>query len=289
MTFLLRWRRIMKFGSGWRPADHPLPAVFQRFSPMTVPNPMRTLGHVALTIAAVLLAVPSQALAIEPLGAKLSRGFLIGQVFFGPLAPGQVIPVPVPFLVPAPQPQSVLIDSQRLPDPPAPPARIELANTTPSKLQVEFIDLLESRSVASRDIEPGTSIPIRVPRTVGGKLVETYRTYGPFGDITDHQVTRTIPAEIRYELVVRRWQIQSLAIDRTGKSPNPIEAMNLVGQGVGRFRFPAGPSLSDGRIDVHRAAIAAGNAGSVSPLVPPDDGHGLPSDPLQDALRSVGR
>lgn len=256
---------------------------------MTVPESMRTLGHLALTMACSLLALSSQAAAVDLLGNDLHRRFLFGQVFFGPLTPGPVLPVPVPFLVPASQPQSVLIDSQHLPDPPAPPARIELVNSTPFKLHVEFIDLLESRSVASRDIEPGASIPLRVPRTVGARLVETYRNYGPFGDITDHQVTRTIPAEIRYELVVRRWQIQSLAIDRTGKSPNPIEAMNLSGQGVGRFRFPAGPSLSDGRIDAHRAATAAGNTGSVPPLVRPRDGQGLPSDPLQDALRSVGR
>lgn len=245
----------------------------------------------ALKIAWVAMLVPSQSLAIDPLGNGPFLRPPAGSFFIAPLIPGQIMPVPmpVPFLVPVPQPQSVLIDSQLLPDPPAPPARIELANTTEYKLRVEFIDLLKNRSVASRDIEPGKSIPLRVPRTVGATLVETYRTYGPFGDIVDRQVTRTIGAEIRYELVVRRWQIQSLAIDRTGKSPNPIEDISFVGQGVGRFRFPAGPSLSDGRIDVHRAAVAAGNAGTVPPLVPRSNDQRIPSDPLQEVLRAVGR
>lgn len=245
----------------------------------------------ALKIAWVVLFVPSQSLAIDPLGSGPFLRPSAGPFFSAPLVPGQIIPVPVPvpFLVPVPQPQSVLIDSQLVPDPPAPPARIELANTTEYKLRVEFFDLLKNRSVASRDIEPGTSIPLRVPRTVGATRVETYRTYGPFGDIVDRQVTRTIGAEIRYELVVRRWQIQSLAIDRTGKSPNPIEDIGFVGQGVGRFRFPAGPSLSDGRIDVHRAAVAAGNAGTVPPLAPRGDDPRIPSDPLREALRAVSR
>lgn len=245
----------------------------------------------ALKLAWVVLFVPSQLLAVDPLANRTFLRPSTGPIFVAPLVLGQIfpVPVPVPFLVPVHQPQSVLIDSQLFPDPPAPPARIELANTTQYKLRVAFIDLLENRSVASRDIEPGTSIPIRVPRTVGATLVENYRTYGPFGDISDHQVSRTIGAEIRYELVVRRWQIQSLAIDRTGKSPNPIEDISFVGQGVGRFRFPAGPSLSDGRIDVHRAAIAAGNAGTVPPLVPRGDAQRTPSDPLQEALRAVAR
>lgn len=243
----------------------------------------------ALKMACVVLFLPSQSLAVDPLGNGRFLRPPNGPFFIAPLIPGQIIPVPVPFLVPVPQPQSVLIDSRLLPDPAAPPARIELANTTQYKLRVEFIDLLENRSVASRDIEPGVSIPLRVPRTVGATLVETYRTYGPFGDVSDHQVTRPIAAEIRYELVVRRWQIQSLAIDRTGKSPNPIEDISFVGHGVGRFRFPAGPSLSDGRIDVHRAAVAAGNAGSVPPIVPRGDDQSIRSDPLQEALRAVGR
>lgn len=202
--------------------------------------------------------------------------------------PGYVVPVPVPVPVPSPLPRSVRIASEVIPDPPLAPAHVELVNSTRDPLRVEIIDLRRGELISRHDIDPASSLAVTLPRHSGGQAIETYRTYGPSGDVTDSQVTRRIPPKVRYEVAVHRWQMQSIAIDRTGKSPSPIEDIQFAGQGVGRFRLPQGEQLVDGRIDVYLAATAAANPDSVAPIFPSD----VPlqrHDPLHEALQSIPR
>ncbi|MGI9470308.1 MAG: hypothetical protein ACR2NZ_02170, partial [Rubripirellula sp.] len=95
----------------------------------------------------------------------------------------------------------------------------------------------------------------------------------------------------RYEIVVHEWAMQSVAIDRTGKSPNVIEDINFQGRGIGRFLLPAGPALQSGVIGVYSAAASQGNAGTVQPIVPTEDlpVRGNNARRLEDAVLEAQR
>jgi hypothetical protein len=120
-------------------------------------------------------------------------------------------------------------------------------------------------------------------------LVRRYATYDAFGLPVTRSVSIPIPPESRYEVVVHEWAVQSVAIDRTGKSPDPIEDINMQGRGIGRFRLPPADQLRGATIDVFARARAADNPGSVAPMVPPDRQTG-PADNasrLERAIREV--
>jgi hypothetical protein len=205
------------------------------------------------------------------------------------LPPPAAYPVPVPVPVPVPTlPQSMRISSDVVADPPLTPARVELLNLTRDPLRVEIIDLKTSQVVSQQDIHPSTGFAIIIPRHSGGEAIETYRTYGPAGDISDREVRRRIAPQVRYEVAVHRWKMQSIAIDRTGKSPSAIEDIQFAGEPVGRFRLPAGEQLIDGRIDVYRAAVAAANPDSVAPIFPVEHDP-AERDPLRDAVDALRR
>lgn len=79
--------------------------------------------------------------------------------------------------------------------------------------------------------------------------------------------------------------MQSVAIDRTGKSPSVIEDINMQGRGIGRFVLPAGSHLQSGTIDVYQMAEAVGNPGAVAPLVPDERFPGSQNaTPLERAI-----
>jgi hypothetical protein len=180
-----------------------------------------------------------------------------------------------------PPAQSVLIDSQTVPNGPLPPARVVFRNDGPRELQVGVIDLKNPSGTRSMRIRPAAAAEIELARDAGAKRISHYRVVTPFGESITKELVTEIPPSIRYEVVVHEWAIQSVAIDRTGKSPNPIEDINFQGRGLGRFPLPPGPELQSGTIEVYRAARSRGNAGSVAPIVPPED---LPSDPLERAI-----
>ena len=188
-----------------------------------------------------------------------------------------------------PTPQSVLIDSQVIANAQLPPATILLSHRRNEKLQVEVIDRKAKETVFQGDIAPGQAVEVTLPRDSGGVVQETYRSFDFYGNSVQQTQTRTLPIDIRYEVIVRAWQIQSIAIDRTGKSPSPIEDINVQGKGVGRFTLPPGAQLGDGEIDVYRNAVAAGNPGAIPPQQPPAYDDGPASDPLRRALEEVLR
>jgi len=182
------------------------------------------------------------------------------------------------------QPRSVLVHSEVTPAEPLPPARIQLVHRRNETLRVEVYDRKKRQTVFSGNIAPGQSVDLSLHRDSGGFVTETYRTYGVFGEVSQRTLTRAIPVDVRYGIVVHQWQVQSIAIDRTGKSPSPIEDIQYQGKGLGRFDLPPGPQLNDGQIDVYRNAVAAGNQGLVAPAMPPTDNDGPTSDPLRQAI-----
>lgn len=208
---------------------------------------------------------------VEPLGGVFEESYFHGGYF---------------------HPRSVLVRRQVVAGPPLPPARLVLSHRRNETLNVEIFDRRAQRAVFRQAIPPGQVAEVSLPRDSSGYVIETYQSIGPWGDVVQNKVTRPLPADVRYDVIVHQWQIQSIAIDRTGKSPSPIEDVQYQGRGVGRFVLPAGERLTDGKIDVYRTAIAADNPGLVAPLAPPTENDGPASDPLRqaiDELRTRGR
>ena len=182
-----------------------------------------------------------------------------------------------PDLLPRRRPQSMLLDSQTVPNEPLPPATLQLTNGGPREVQVAVVDLENPQGTRQLRIASRQAKEIKVRRDPGSSLVQNYRTYTPYGEPITREIVTPIPPRVLYEIVVHEWAMQSIAIDRTGKSPSMIEDVNFQGRGLGRFPLPAGQQLTSGRIDVYAAAKGSGNAGTVSPIVPSRDGIGRDS------------
>lgn len=183
-----------------------------------------------------------------------------------------------------PWPQSMLIDSQTIPNPPLAPARVIFGNDGAREIQVAVFDDKDPGRTRSVRIPAGSSVEMNLERDAGQKRVAHYRVVAPTGESFIKEVVTNVPPVERYEVVVHQWAVQSVAIDRTGKSLNQIEDINFQGKGIGRFRLPPGPQLRSGTIDVYSAAKSRGNAGSVAPIVVNQDSSDTGPSPLERAI-----
>ena len=188
-----------------------------------------------------------------------------------------------------PRPQSILVDAVVVPDPPLPPARLKLLNDGRREVQVEVRDLQNSTRTRQMRIQPGSSTDIELIRDTGGKRIEQFRVMTRYGYAGSREIVTEYEPAVRYELVVHEWAMQSVAIDRTGKSPNVIEDINFQGRGIGRFFLPPGPLLQSGVIGVHSAAERQKNSGTVPPLIPPEDLPKRGGRTLEDAVLEAQR
>ncbi len=195
---------------------------------------------------------------------------------------------PIPTRPPIAAARSVLIDSKVVPNPPLTPATVELVNSGNRDIEVAIVGLAPGVRDERLRLAPAQRQAVSVQRDSGGTRINEYRAINIYGDTFTKQTTVAVPPQPWYEIVVHEWAMQSIAIDRTGKSPNPIEDINFQGRGIGRFTLPAGAALGNTTIDVLRAAQAANNAGAVAPLVniaPANDPAA--DEPLNRALRDV--
>lgn len=181
--------------------------------------------------------------------------------------------------------QSVVIESDVRARAVLPPARVRLINTARRELQVAVIDLRDGNPTRAVRLPPGGTQSLTLERDAGAERVALVQTYDEFGFPWVQEVVSEIAPAARYELVVHEWAVQSVAIDRTGKSPNVIEDIRHQGRGIGRFPLPPGDQLQDGPIDVYRMALAANNPGAVGPLVPDDDS--FPADNASRLERAI--
>lgn len=166
------------------------------------------------------------------------------------------------------RPQSTVIESRIVDEGNLPPVEIEFLNTHNETLIVTLTDARHPGREPQYRIEPGGSQRVRLPRDAGQVRIDLYQTIDLLGNAVQRESRVAIAPEVRYEVVVHRMRIQSIAIDRTGTSPNEIEDVNMQGVGVGRFVLPPGDQLVSGQIDVFAAAAGAANPGSVAPIVP---------------------
>ncbi len=206
-------------------------------------------------------------------------------------SPWQVWYPQVPVIsIPVPQYQTT--SHQFVPNPPLPPIEILLANTHQDELLILLADRRSQQSPQKLRIPAGSQLPVTIERDAGGTIIETVSIRDGFGNWAEEQYTTPVPPSILYDLSVYEIFLQSIAIDRTGTSPNPIEDVNFQPRSIGFFLLPPGGELTEGsRLDVHRIAEEQENPGGVRRLSERDYKNGVQSsppipakDPLKDLL-----
>lgn len=162
--------------------------------------------------------------------------------------------------------QSVLVDTRIDVNPHVAAVEVELFNSGKRDIDVALSHLVSPDQSQQFRIPAGGSVKTMVDRDAGSQKISVYETYDALGNLITKEVGRDIRPEVLYEVIVHEWAVQSVAIDRTGKSPNVIEDINMQGRGIGRFSLPPGERFRGGRIDVYGAAKAADNAGTIQPI-----------------------
>jgi hypothetical protein len=200
------------------------------------------------------------------------------QIWF-PLQPVMSLPVP----------QYRTVQQQFVANPPLPPINITLLNTHQDELLILFADHRNSRNPTKIRIPVGKGEPIQIQRDAGGSIVETVEIADALGNWSQQQYTTPVPPSVLYDLSVYEIFLQSIAIDRTGKSPNPVEDTNYQPRSIGYFLIPPGSEMQpDMVIDVYQTAVEAGNAGAVRRLNERDlkgDANSNTKDPLKELLQ----
>lgn len=197
------------------------------------------------------------------------------------------------YLDPAQPPPTVVLPTVRFTEhavraaPPLAPVTARLVNSHTAELWVVLTDLRDDRSEGLK-IPAGGAIDVRLDRDSGATIVETYQVVSPLGEVYREEFITPVPPAVLYEITVYERFLQSIAIDRTGKSPSKIEDVNYQPKGVGVFWVPPGDRFSGGVLDVYRAAKAADNPGGVRPIDPELWEPVQPApDPLQQALEEA--
>lgn len=217
----------------------------------------------------------------------LCLGVAGGQVLLQPLsyAPGQMwVPLAVPVL-PAFEPFWRTVSQQISPNPPLPPAELGLVNTHRHALLVLLADQRLPGKTRQIRIEPNQTATVTLDRDSGATLVETYEIRSPSGLWDRRQFSTPIPSQPWYDLSVYEVIVQSIAIDRTGKSPNRIQDINYMPKSVGWMQLPAGAQLPpSSTMDVLSEAKAANNPGGVRRMDMKQFNDERQPDPLESLL-----
>lgn len=193
-----------------------------------------------------------------------------------------IVPPPVPNF----QPFYRTVNQEVHANPQLPPAQVELVNSHRNALLLLMGDIRQGNAVQQIRIEANSSQVVALDRDSGSTIIETVETLSPLGGWERQQFVTTIPPSAFYDFSVYEEHLQSIAIDRTGKSPNPIEDVNYVPKSIGWFPIPAGTALAaSSRMDVYRQAISANNPGAVRRLDPKQFDETPPTDRLEKILQ----
>ena len=173
-------------------------------------------------------------------------------------------------------------------NPQLPPAQLELFNSHRYALTLLLGDKRASAAVQMIRIPPGSSQIVSLDRDAGSTVIETVELLNSLGVWERQQFVTAIPPSAFYDLSVYEEHLQSIAIDRTGKSPNQIEDMNFVPKSVGWIPLPAGAGLpADSRLDVYPRAQASNNPGAVRRLDPRQFDDPPRANPLESILQEL--
>ncbi len=194
---------------------------------------------------------------------------VVGQPQLQPIhfGPGQLwIPVTAP-LAPNYEPFWRTVQQEIIANPPLPPAQLTLTHSHRHAVFVLLADQRQPGKVQQIRIEPNQTATVTLERDAGATLVESYEVRSASGLWDRQQITTTIPPQALYDISVYEEFLQSIAIDRTGKSPNMIEDVNYMPKSVGWFAVPAGAQLPQAStMDVLAQAKSANNPGAVRPM-----------------------
>lgn len=200
--------------------------------------------------------------------------------FWIPLRPHAPIPV---------QPFFRSISHKIVAADPLPPAEVELVNTHRYTLTVLLGDRRQGDRFTQIKIPAGQSETLRLDRDAGGTVIEVHEVLTPTGDWLREEFETPIPPRAFYDISVYEDHLQSVAIDRTGKSPQAIEDTNYVPKSVGWL--PMAAELPNRlTVDAYADAAAAANPGAVRRLsfeqLEPKKSQ--PLDAILDQIRAQG-
>lgn len=203
-------------------------------------------------------------------------------------APTQLWVPLIPPPAPAFQPFYRTVRQEVHANPQLPPAQLELFNSHRNALTILLGDNRAGATVQQIRIAPGSSQVVSLDRDAGSSVIETIELLNALGAWERQQFVTTIPPSAIYDLSVYEEHLQSIAIDRTGKSPNQIEDVNVVPRSVGWLPLPPGTGLpSVSRLDVYSRAQAANNPGAVRRLDPRQFDDPPPANPLETILQEL--
>lgn len=168
------------------------------------------------------------------------------------------------------------------------PAVVNLQNNSQQALTVLIADR-RTNALQKVRIDARSQRSATFERDPGATMVEVFELRTPTGVWDRKEFATPIPPTVLYDLSVYEDIIQSIAIDRTGTSPNAIEDINVHPKSVGWIALPPGAQLPErGDLDVLAQARAAGNPGAVRRLDPRTlEKPAAGTDPLQNILNDV--
>lgn len=194
------------------------------------------------------------------------------------------------FALPIPQYRNVA--EQYVANTPLPPAELRVNNTHTETLFILLADRRAPDQPTKLRIPAGGTQTVTLERDSGGTIMQTIEVADAFGNWERYEYQIPVPPSVLYDMSVYEEFLQSIAIDRTGKSPNAIEDVNYQPRSVGFFLLPAGEGIPDsGSIDPYGAAVQYNNPGAVRRISPRDlpnsSSQRPPSDPLKDLLNQI--
>ncbi len=214
---------------------------------------------------------------------------VVGQPQLQPIhfGPNQLwIPVTAP-LAPNYEPFWRTVQQEIIANPPLPPAQLTLTHSHRHAVFVLLADQRQPGKVQQIRIEPNQTATLTLDRDAGARLVESYEVRSASGLWDRQQITTAIPPQALYDISVYEEFLQSIAIDRTGKSPNVIEDVNYMPKSVGWFAIPPGAQLPQAStMDVLAQAKSANNPGAVRPM-DKSQFEKPKADPLEKILEDV--
>lgn len=193
----------------------------------------------------------------------------------------------VPPVFAMPQPQYRTVEQQIVPNQPLPPSTVRITNSHSDTLLVLVADRRNPQQLQKLRIPAGKAESIQLERDPGATIVERIETMDSLGNWQQQEFNTPIPPSVLYDMSVYEEFLQSIAIDRTGKSPNPIEDVNYQPRSVGFFLVPPGDELPEAAdVDAYGIADDAKNPGAVRRLSERDlkKNNAPAADPLKDML-----
>lgn len=142
------------------------------------------------------------------------------------------------------------------------PVEAPLVNTHRDPLIVVVTDLRNGKQ-EHLEIPPGQQASIVLERDAGGQIVESYEVVLDGQVVDSQEFVTSVPPRLLYDVSVYELFLQSIAIDRTGKSPSRIEDINYQPRSIGVFPIPPGARYDGEPLEVFELAREAANPGAV--------------------------